>query len=328
MSCSSLLCGQKLASCLTTACAVLPRALIACSLIFSVILEYARLYGNEKLVNKCLKYIQRNTAQTLTSGAFTGASRETLQCILDLRCVSTSEDNLLCGLLSWAETRLNLQTERGENNEIHNGKVFNGLLSRVRANSLSEAKIQELADSGSALSADLSVQLSLMKKADEDFGFSPRLEIPTGKVICDVISTSSSALLHSGRACAPLLVETSEPIKIHKVFILDQNPNTVPRVSVRILQHDELLNFGETFSHANLQSSHHGSVFAVNLPTAVHIKEGKFSVECLHKIHPCSYHKVQLGVPKSDIQTFGGFELRFPSKTTATPIASFEFSVA
>ena len=302
------------------------------------------LYDEPDLIRKCLRYIQRYTAQILNCEAFLSIRRETLQSIFNLDSLSVSEDILISALLKWAETRINLQAEKGRQSHDHTqaGSVFSGILDKIRVTSLSEDKIQEMLESKNDLAIQLALMVSVMRNRlpqntenDDVTGsagntsIKPRLELPTGHVTCEVIATSSSSLVYNGRPCAPLVVETSEPIEIHKIHLLDRTYSNATRVIVSVSQNDMNLVSLEMPCNMCRKSSDLGPVFALTLPQPVQVEEGQFKIMARYKISYGSYGSVQVGSPKSSRQNFGGLEFIFPdASSTSTPVASFEVSVA
>ena len=302
-----------------------------------MILEYAMLYETQDLIKKCLKYIKRYTAQILNSEGFLSLSRETLQSIFRLDSLSVCEDTMVTALLKWAETRLNYRAEAGENHEhTQVGSVFNGLLDKIRVKSLTENKIQELMESENDLAVQLAFMICVMKEklpsnTDDDSDSDDvniRMELPTGMVTCDVVATSSSLLVYSGRACSPLVAETSESITIHKIDLLDRPHSNASRVIVSVSQNDETLVNYELPCNMCRKTSHLGSVLSLTFPRPVRVEEGQFKIHVRYKISHGSYGAVQVGAPKSPRQKFGGLVFSFPHASTSTPVTSFEVSVA
>ena len=300
-----------------------------------MILEYGMLYGVEDLTKKCLKYIQRYTAQVLNSDAFVRVSPETLETIFSLDSLSVCEDTMVTELLRWAETKVNDRAEAGESHEhTQVGSVFNGILDKIRVKSLTENKIQELLESENDLAVQLAFMVCVMKERlssddeDSDSDVNTRKELPTGKVTCDVVASSSTLLVYNGRACPPLVVETSESIAIHKIDLLDRPHSNATRVIVSVTQDDvPLLNY-EMQCNMCRKTSELGPIFSLTFPQPIQIEEGQFKIQARFKISHGSYGSVQVGVPKSPKENFGGLDFSFPNTSTSTPIASFEASVA
>ena len=302
-----------------------------------MILEYAMLYETQDLIKKCLKYIQRYTAQILNSEGFLSLSRETLQSIFRLDSLIVSEDTMVTALLKWAETRLNYGAEAGDNHDhTQAGSVFNGLLDKIRVKSLTENKIQELMESENDLAVQLAFMICVMKERlpsnnddeNDSNAVNTRMELPTGKLTCDVVATSSSLLVYNGRACSPLVVETSESIAIHKIDLLDRPHSNATRVVVSVTQNDETLANYELPCNMCRKTSDLGSVLSLTFARPIRIDEGQFKIHARFKISHGSYGSVQVGAPKAPKQKFGGLEFSFPDASTSTPVASFEVSVA
>ena len=212
--------------------------------------------------------------------------------------------------------------------ELATDSVLSGLVERIRVHSVSDRKLRDLLQSRDALAVELSLRLRMRRKTEERV-LQPRLEFPTGHVTCDVISTFSSCLVYSGRACPALHVKTSEPITLHKILILDRRHNNTSRVSVKVIQNDKTLLFLDTVG-AYCREAHAllGPVFAVLLPGhGVRVEQGEFQIEARYSAPFRSYSTVHVGVPAAPRRKFGVLDFRFPNVTTATPVASFDVVV-
>ncbi len=295
----------------------------------SIILEYATLYDENQLAKKCLKYIQRHTTTVLQTGGFTSLARENVELILSLDSMAASEDHLVDGLLRWADVTLNNTLNNGEQHEAH--AVFDGLFDKIRLPSLSEGKLEAMLSDGSQLHHQLAEMLKnyAQEKKDSLPSLQPRLEMPTGHVTCDVIQNQSSCLIYNGRACSPLIIDTSEPIRLNKLLLVDNGANSsqTRRISVTIKQNGAVLTkLDSSGNYLCRKTGQAGPLLVLSMREPVEIKEGQFEIIVQYRFSHGSYGRIQTGMPKGQSMNFGALSLQFPN-LNSTPVAGLEFSL-
>ncbi len=298
------------------------------SLIYSTILEYATLYDEDALSKKCIKHIKRHTSAILHSEGFLALGRKTMKVFLSLDSMAVNEDELVDALLRWAEARLSYDLEPDLDSK--DDEVFEGLFDKIRLSCLSEQKIPSLLSDSKPLHQQLGALLENLQQATQVTShFSqPRLVMPSGPVTCDLIKGRFSSLIQNGQSCAPLIIETSEPILLHKIQLLEstKNPYQTHRIFLTIKQNGKVLTRHNVYGNVCHQDTDNGPVFVVPFTSPVEIMEGGFEISVQYRFAYGSYGTVHTGIPKKQLFQFGGLFFEIP-KLNSTPIASLEFSL-
>ena len=255
-----------------------------------------------------------------------------MKLILNLDSMAVNEDQLVDALVRWADVTLNnaLNNEEQCGAEVKN-TVFDGLFQKIRLTSLSRGKLENMISCGGELHRQLAEMLQNHGQENKDSLAScqPRLEMPTGHVTCDVIQNQSSCLIYNGRPCSPLAIDTSEPIRLNKLLLVDHGANSSQsrKISITIKQNDSVLcKLDSSGNYLCRKTSPAGPVLVLSLREPVEIKEGQFEITVQYRFSHGSYGRIQTGIPKCQSMQYGALFLQFP-KLNSTPVAGFEFSL-